>query len=288
MSNIFRYNDQDITFDIGNGDVMVNATEMGKSFGKNVRQWFENIGTHEFIHYLAKHKGLTSTGKIPTSLNASTLADIYPSLMKVVKGGNILKVSQGTWFHEDVAIEFARWLSPEFAIWCNERIKELMRHGFTATPDKIDDLIANPDLLINMATALKKERQEKEQLSNELNKTRRDLQFKDQVLEESLPKLDYHDKVLRSTTLLSTTEVAKSIGTNAVALNKKLNELKVIYKHDGTWLPYSKYEKAGLGKLVVYPYFDRLTGETKTSRTWKWTEKGLKFISGLIEIHDMD
>lgn len=28
--------------------------------------------------------------------------------------------------HEDVALEFARWLSPKFAIWCSDRIKELL------------------------------------------------------------------------------------------------------------------------------------------------------------------
>lgn len=28
--------------------------------------------------------------------------------------------------HEDVALEFARWLDPIFAIWCNDRIKELI------------------------------------------------------------------------------------------------------------------------------------------------------------------
>jgi hypothetical protein len=44
-------------------------------------------------------------------------------LVKVTKGGN----NPGTWMHEDVALEFARWLSPLFAIWCNDRIKELLR-----------------------------------------------------------------------------------------------------------------------------------------------------------------
>ena len=33
--------------------------------------------------------------------------------------------------HEDVALEFARWLSPMFAIWCNDRIKELLTKGHT-------------------------------------------------------------------------------------------------------------------------------------------------------------
>src|SRR5690606_29415618 len=37
---------------------------------------------------------------------------------------------QGTWLHEDIAIEFARWLSPSFAIWCNDRIKDLQSFHF--------------------------------------------------------------------------------------------------------------------------------------------------------------
>ncbi len=37
----------------------------------------------------------------------------------------------GTWMHEDVALEFARWLSPKFAIWTNKKIKELMQTGHT-------------------------------------------------------------------------------------------------------------------------------------------------------------
>lgn len=58
---------------------------------------------------------------------------ICPSeLVQVVKGGNVKQ--QGTWMHEDVAIEFARWLSPKFAIWCNDHIKELLTTGMTATP----------------------------------------------------------------------------------------------------------------------------------------------------------
>jgi hypothetical protein len=32
----------------------------------------------------------------------------------------------GTWLHPDLAIEFARWCSPKFSIWCNEQIKEIL------------------------------------------------------------------------------------------------------------------------------------------------------------------
>lgn len=69
-----------------------------------------------------------------TSLNATYLSQRYPDLVLVVKGGIVNEVEQGTWFHEDVALEFARWLSPHFAIWCNDRIKELLTTGVTTTP----------------------------------------------------------------------------------------------------------------------------------------------------------
>lgn len=60
----------------------------------------------------------------------STTAD----LVRVTKGGND-KNNQGTWMHEDVALEFARWLSPAFAIWCNDRIKELLTTGVATLAD---------------------------------------------------------------------------------------------------------------------------------------------------------
>jgi len=33
----------------------------------------------------------------------------------VVQGG----VGQGTWMHEDIALDFAQWLSVDFRLWCD-------------------------------------------------------------------------------------------------------------------------------------------------------------------------
>ena len=49
-------------------------------------------------------------------------------LVQVIRGG----ANQGTWMHEDVALEFSRWLHPMFAIWCNKHIKELLLKGSTS------------------------------------------------------------------------------------------------------------------------------------------------------------
>lgn len=116
LSKVFSYKGSAITFN-KNGAVMVNATEMAKPFGKRPVDWLQNQQSKEFIKALAEVRN-------------STTAD----LVRVTKGGND-KNNQGTWMHEDVALEFARWLSPAFAIWCNDRIKELLTTGVATLAD---------------------------------------------------------------------------------------------------------------------------------------------------------
>lgn len=129
---------------------MVNATEMTKPFGKSPKDFLKTEQTKRFIEALSEVKKILSS-----------------DLVRVVYGDN-----GGTWMHEDVALEFARWLSPAFSIWCNDRIKELLTVGMTATPQTLEDMVNNPDLIISLATQLKKEREEKEnlRLENEQNK----------------------------------------------------------------------------------------------------------------------
>lgn len=142
QNQIFQYNGSPITFQKGDS-VMVNATQMAKSFGKEPKFWLMNQSTTDFLNELSKVRNLTLT-----------------DLVQVTKGGN----NPGTWMHEDVAMEFARWLSPAFAIWCNDRIKELLQYGMTATQPTLEQMINNPDLVISLATQLKNEREEKQRL----------------------------------------------------------------------------------------------------------------------------
>lgn len=111
----FEYEGNSIAF--ANGEnVMVNATQMAKKFGKQASDWLRLASTKEFLEEMSK------TGNPRLAENQQVT-----ELVKVTHGGN----DRGTWMHEDVALEFARWLSPKFAIWCNARIKELVRTGFT-------------------------------------------------------------------------------------------------------------------------------------------------------------
>lgn len=64
-----------------------------------------------------------------TQVQICTSAD----LLVVISGGNGI---QGTWMHEGLALEFARWLSPEFAYWCNKKIQELLKTGTTSLTER--------------------------------------------------------------------------------------------------------------------------------------------------------
>jgi phage antirepressor YoqD-like protein len=253
-NEVFNYNGNNITFQIGNGDVMVNATEMAKNFGKRPIDFLQNQQTQLFISEYSKVRN-------------STLAD----LVKVTKGG----VDSGTWMHEDIALEFARWLSPTFSIWCNDRIKELLKHGFTATDQKLEELANNPDLLISLASNLKKEREEKEQLriKNELQ---------EHELKKSAPKVAYCDTVLSSDSQININQIAKELGMSAMALNKKLKEMRIQYFQGEQWLLYAKYQNKGYASTDTHAYTNE-NGVIKTRLRTVWSEKGRMFIHSLLK-----
>ena len=104
---------------------MINATEMAKPFGKSPKDFLKTEQTKVYIGTLGEVKKILSS-----------------DLVRVIYGDN-----GGTWMHEDVAMEFARWLSPAFAIWCNDRIKELLQYGMTATQPTLEQMITTPILL---------------------------------------------------------------------------------------------------------------------------------------------
>lgn len=247
-----QYNDNNITFHLGDDDVMINATEMAKPFKKQAFEWLRLPSTRQFM------TALEATGKSRRS-----------DLVKTING-------VGTWFHEDVALEFARWLSPAFAIWCNERIKELFRHGMTATEPTLEKIADNPELLIQLATNLKKEREEKEKLVQE-NK------LKDEIIENNAPKVEYYDKALQSESVYNTTQIAKEFGWSAKMLNLKLQKLGIQFLCNGQWVLYSRYQNKGYTKTNAYPYGNHEDGTIRTRALTVWTEKGRKFLHDLFD-----
>ena len=193
----FNYLGHTITFDITDG-MMINATEMSRAFGKRPAKWLELPSTKEYIN----------------TLEAVRLSD---RLIITVNG-------VGTWMHEDVAIEFARWLSPKFAIWCNDRIKELLKYGITGSQEAIMDIISNPSNAIAILEALQRERKQNDILHHKAN-------LQAQELTKQAPKVKYFDDVLLSNKTYTFTQMAKELNmTSAKALSSLLKDNDIIFR----------------------------------------------------------
>lgn len=253
---LFNYNGNNVSFRKEGENVFVNATEMAKPFGKLPADFLKTQRTKDFITELTAMKNIIAT-----------------DLVIVKNGGSDF----GSWMQEDVALEFARWLNPSFAIWCNDRIKELMKFGMTATPQTLENLVSNPDLLIDLATALKHERAANENLA--IRNQQQSLELKKQA-----PKVDYFDEVLQSQSTYNTNQIAKELGTSAVSLNKFLAKQKIQYKQGETWLLYHQFQNKGYTKTRTHPYTGD-NGEIKTRMLTVWTEAGRLFIHKVFEKH---
>jgi hypothetical protein len=102
MSKLIKadFNHSLITF---NDDGWINATEVANYYGKRIDHWLSNQETKEYIEKLNTRN--------------------YGDLIMTRKGKN-----GGTWLHPKLAIPFARWLSIDFSIWCDEQIDSII-HG---------------------------------------------------------------------------------------------------------------------------------------------------------------
>lgn len=281
-SKTFIYEGSPVTFQIGEA-TMVNATEMAKPFGKQPVFWLNNQYTKGFLKELAELRNLSSA-----------------DLVRVIKGGND-KNAQGTWFHEDVALEFARWLSPQFAIWCNDRIKELMKYGVTATPQTIDSVLADPDNAIRLLTALKEERKALKAANKQIavledqkkvyhSENQRLLKLKDRqdkIMLEQAPLVEYAQNVLDSYDTFTTTQIAKELDMTAQGLHKLLKSAGVMFKQGNQWFLYAKYQAKGYVKTRETTYRKK-DGRTGIMLSTVWTEAGRMFVRRVVQLkHSM-
>jgi hypothetical protein len=105
----FVYEEQEVDFlPEGNENVMVNATQMAKIFGKRIDFFLKADHAKEFI------KALEFT---PFGGNSEPLK----------KEQIILTRGQsGTWMHRILALKFAAWLNPVFEVWIFSTLDQII------------------------------------------------------------------------------------------------------------------------------------------------------------------
>jgi len=106
----FIYQDSVIHFAMNPGEknVMVNATEMAKAFGKRIDHFLRSKDTIAFLNAI----------KFPP--NGGNLGVNPDQEMVVTKGRG------GTYMHRVLALKFAAWLDPAFEVWVFTKIEDLV------------------------------------------------------------------------------------------------------------------------------------------------------------------
>lgn len=160
----------------------------------------------------------------------------------------------------------------KFEHWVfDEVLPSIRKHGLYAT----DELLDNPDLIIQMATKLKEERKVRKLLELE-NKVQ------SQQIAELQPKASYYDLILQCKDLLTVTEISKDYGMSAKGLNTKLHELGVQYRQSSIWFLYSKYQDKGYTQTKTQSY-TKSDGTIGSSVHTYWTQKGRLFLYNLLK-----
>ena len=159
----------------------------------------------------------------------------------------------------------------KFESWVfDEVLPSIRKHGAYMTEDTIKKAMAEPDFIIKLATELKKEREQNKQLTETCSQQQ-------QVIGELKPKADYVDKILKSNSLVTITQIAKDYGMSGQGMNKVLHDLHIIYSCNKQWLLYSQHQAKGytFSETVDIPRED---GTTKVVMNTKWTQKGRLFL----------
>ena len=177
------------------------------------------------------------------------------------------------------AKKFKHWVTSEV-------LPPIRKHGAYMTEQTVEKALTSPDFLIQLATNLKKEQEARQEAEAKNFKLEHEVVGLNEKISELKPKADYVDRILKSTSLVTTTQIAKDYGMGAPTFNKKLKELKVQHNVGGQWVLTYKYQGKGYASSETIEV-EKKDGSTKTVMHTKWTQKGRLFLHDLLKKHNI-
>ncbi len=159
------------------------------------------------------------------------------------------------------AKEFKRWVTSEV-------LPSIRKDGAYMTDKTIEKALNEPDFLIELATRLKQEKEKRMQLEKEK--------------QQMLPKVDYYERVLDSSSDFTITDLSKENEMTARQLNIILTQEGVQFKQGRRYFLKKDFQDRGLTHTRTYDY-ENSKGEITTKHSLVWTEKGREFINELLE-----
>ena len=169
-----------------------------------------------------------------------------PTEFKVIPEGDLYRLVAKSQLPN--AEKFESWIFDEV-------LPTIRKHGIYATDNVIDEIMNNPEFGIKLLTKLKEER-------------------------EARIKAEQKNAILTHVNKTYTmTEIAKELNMkSAIELNKRLADMKIQYKVNGTWVFYSNYSNLGYEDIK-----QEVLDNGRVVYHRKITQLGREFILGLFE-----
>lgn len=239
---IFNYqNHFPVTFKSESGKIMVNATQMAKSFAKLPTEWLRLNATQEFREMLLKEgrsKNLEEQVITTRGINGAT------------------------WICEDLALELARWLSPDFSLWCNTCTRELVARGYASSRPRTKEDLENHPVPTNIDDAL------------ELT-----MKLQDKIKEDK-PKVKFYEKYVENRDWFKSGRIADELQISTIQLHQFLYENKIVRYERKQWAVLKQY--SSLQIEIPYEWTNPVTNKTyKFGSQKRWTPYGREFILNL-------
>ena len=247
-----EYLGNSIQFKMVDGHIYANANKMAEAFGgsQKLADWKRSENTKRYIEALNKNK-------------------LWKNSIVSEEGRN-----GGTWIHEKLILNFARYLNVEFELWCDEQIATLLREGKVEIKPKKTSKV---DLLMGIVTATGDV-----ELAMAVNKYEniyvKPLELENeqqaQKIIELQPKADYCDNILKPNHVFAITHIAKDLGTTPNEVNKILEKLEIQY-HGSKLMPWILRAEYDWLVPQYCDYEDFKNDFMKIPvKNLKWSEKG--------------
>ena len=108
---------------VGSEDAYFKVTDIANFFKKDARKFLRNINTKEYIEALDEY-----------FLNRQNFAGLKKGWFYMRRG----KYESGTFFHKELFLKFASWLSPKFEVEMHQLVKNLLIYSDKLKIDRLD------------------------------------------------------------------------------------------------------------------------------------------------------
>lgn len=242
---VLEYEDQPISFKHAeNGMTYTNATEMSRRYDKKPYEWLVKADTLKFRQFLVE-QGITP--------------DLESQIITT-------RGSMGaTYLEQHLAVEYARWLDPNFAIWMNKTNQELVEQGFVVlkkdslqTTTSVDEILqqfgipqTKSEALLLAAAYAKK-------------------------IEEDKPKVDYYIEMVENREEFTSTQLALELNISVIRLHQFLVDERIVKYESRKYVVYASHQ--ALQKDHPYMWTNKQGKTYAYAKAKRWTKAGRDFI----------